>query len=93
MEEKTTQRDFEQEVRQLYEAKPQLRGEELTQEVIKACAEGENLTKAYETYAEEAAQKQNTKAAAQAPVRSVTLGGSVDPKPEDAFLRGFNAAW
>ena len=93
MEEKAVERDFEQEVRDLYEAKPQLRGEELPHEVVKACAEGKNLTQAYEDYANEQTRKQNARAAAQAPVRSVTLGGSVDAKPEDAFLRGFNGAW
>ena len=93
MEEKTVERDFEQEVRDLYEAKPQLRGEELPREVVEACAGGKNLTEAYEAYADEQAQKQNVKAKAQAPVRSVTLGGTVDSKPEDVFLRGFQAAW
>ena len=93
MEEKTVERNFEQEVRELYEAKPQLRGEELPREVVRACAEGKNLTEAYEAYAEEQAIRQNSKAAAQAPVSSVTHGGSVDAKPEDAFLRGFNGAW
>ena len=34
--------------------------------------------------------RQNEEAAAKAPVRSVTAGGSTDPEPEDLFLRGFN---
>ena len=94
MEEKVVERDFEQEVKELYDARPELEGEELPQEVLKACAvEGKKLSEAYDAYAEEAADKQNKKAARQAPVRSVTRGGSVDAKPEDSFLRGFNAAW
>ena len=34
--------------------------------------------------------RQNEEAAAKAPVRSVTAGGSTEPEPEDLFLRGFN---
>ena len=93
MEEKALERDFEQEVRELYEARPQLRGEQLPEEVVRNCAEGKNLSEAYEEYADKQAEKQNENAAAKAPVRSVTGGGSVGAKPEDAFLRGFNAAW
>lgn len=89
MEEKATERDFEKEVHDLYEARPHLRGEQLPEEVVKACAEGKNLSDAYGEYA----KKQAEKPAPMAPVRSVTLGGSVDSKPEDAFLRGFNTAW
>lgn len=89
MEEKAVERDFEQEVHALYEERPQLRGEPLPEEVVKACAEGKNLSDAYGEYAE----KQERKSVPQAPVRSVTGGGSVENKPEDAFLRGFNTAW
>ena len=93
MEETVVQRDFEQEVKALYEANPSLRGEALPDPVIKACAGGKKLSEAYDAYAQEQAQAQNEKAARQAPVRSVTRGGSVEAKPEDAFLRGFNEAW
>lgn len=93
MEEKMTQRDFEQEVKSLYTEKPELRGEALPEAVVKACVDGKKLSEAYDAYADEQAQTQNAKAARQAPVRSVTRGGSVDAKPEDAFLRGFNEAW
>lgn len=94
MEEKAMERDFEGEVRELYEARPELRGEELPEPVVRACAvEGKKLSEAYDAYADEKAQDQNKKAARQAPVRSVTRGGSVEAMPEDAFLRGFNAAW
>ena len=89
MEEKALERDFEQEVRDLYEEKPFLRGKELPEEVVRACAEGKPLGEAYGEYA----AKQEEKPRPQAPVRSVTMGGSVDTKPEDAFLRGFNTAW
>ena len=82
-------RNFEQEVHDLYEDKPELRGKELPEEVVKACAEGKNLSEAYGEYE----KTQEKKTAPMSPVRSVTLGGSVDPKPEDAFLRGFNTAW
>lgn len=92
MEETVMTRDMEGEVRALYEAHPELKGEELPEEVVTACAvEGKELTKAYEAYAEERESKKTP--AAHAPVRSVTRGGSVDARPADAFLRGFDAAW
>ena len=94
MEEKAVERDFEQEVKELYDARPELKGEALPEDVVRACAvEGKRLSEAYDTYAEEAAEKQNKKSAAQAPVRSVTRGGGVDARPEDTFLRGFNEVW
>ena len=74
MEEKAVERDFEKEVHDLYEAKPELRGKQLPEEVVKACVEGENLCDAYGAYA----QKQTEKPAPMAPVRSVTLGGGVE---------------
>ena len=95
-------RDFETEVQALYDARPELRGSLLPDEVAEACIRGKSLTDAYNEYAgrqrTEAADlrtenrilRQNAKAAAQAPVRGVTRGGSTNPKPEDAFLRGFN---
>ena len=89
MEEKATERDFEKEVRELYDARPELRGETLPEEVVRSCVKGKNLSEAYGEYAE----KQSAKPAPSAPVRSVTMGGSVENKPEDAFLRGFNTAW
>lgn len=94
MEEKMVERDFAQEVQELYKACPEMRGEELPTEVAQTCVkEGKNLTEAYKAYAEAKTQAQNTKAAKQAPVRGVTRGGSVSSQPEDAFLRGFNEAW
>lgn len=91
MEEKTMERDFEQEVRQLYEERPELRGEQLPEQVVKQCVEGKPLREAYADYT--ARQDEPQKPAANAPVKSVTHGGSVDTKPEDAFLRGFQSAW
>lgn len=98
-------RDFDTEVRSLFSARPELRGQELPQEVLLACIDGKPLTEAYNDYAkaqrkdadslrrENRVLRQNAKAAAQAPIRGVTRGGGTDTKPEDAFLRGFNSAW
>lgn len=99
------ERDFDAEVRELFAARPELRGGELPTEVLMACAGGKNLTDAYNDYAKSQRQdadslrkenrvlRQNARAAAQAPVRGVTRGGGTNAKPEDAFLRGFNAGW
>ena len=92
MEEQTVQRDMEGEVRALYEAHPELKGEALPEEVVTACAvEGKALTEAYAAYAE--AREEKKKPSVYAPVRSVTRGGSVSAQPADAFLRGFDTAW
>jgi len=91
MEEKMQQRDFEQEVHALYEARPELRGEQLPEDVLKACVAGETLTDAYASYEQEKQAK--SKPVRQAPVKGVTRGGSVSSQPEDAFLRGFNSTW
>lgn len=96
-------RDYGAEVRELFAARPELRGGELPEAVLQACIGGKSLTEAYNDYAKTRRQdadslreenrilRQNAKAAAQAPVRGVTRGGSTDAKPEDAFLRGFNS--
>lgn len=99
MEQAAEARDYAAEVEALFQARPELRGGELPGEVLTACVGGKRLTDAYSDYAkarqqadtEDRVQRQNAKAAAQAPVRGVTRGGSTDPKPEDAFLQGFNA--
>ena len=93
MEEKTVERDYEQQVQELFTQHPELRSQELPEDVLKACVGGKRLTDAYADYADDRAKEQNEKAARQAPVRGVTKGGSVDTSPEDAFLRGFNGAW
>ena len=96
---------YEQEVQALYAARPELRGEELPDEVLQACVRGKALTEAYNDFARRQRQdaaalrrenrilRQNARAAAPAPVRGVTRGGGVASQPEDAFLRGFNAEW
>lgn len=95
MEEQTVQtpeqepRAFDQEIRELLTARPELRGEELPQEVVEACIRGKTVTQAYNDYAQ--AKKQHSKAAA--PIRGVTRGGSVQTGPEDAFLKGLQTEW
>ena len=101
----TAERDYGSEVRELFTQRPELRGEELPQEVLQACVEGKHLKEAYDEYARRQRQetrelrkenhvlRQNAKTAARTPVRGVTRGGSVSSKPEDAFLRGFNSTW
>lgn len=96
MEEQTLQttqpepRAFDREIQELLTARPELRGEELPQEVVEACIRGKSVTQAYNDYA--TAKKQSTRAAA-APVRGVTRGGSVQTGPEDAFLKGLQTEW
>lgn len=94
MEEKNVERDFAQEVQELYDARPELKGEQLPEDVVKACAvDGKRLSDAYRDYADRKTAQQNETAARRAPVRSVTKGGSVEATPEDPFLRGFSQAW
>jgi len=93
MEEVKAERDYEQEVRQLYEQHPELRQQQLPEDVVKACVDGRNLAEAYGDYVNRETEKQNARSARQAPVRGVTKGGSVSNQPEDAFLRGFNSGW
>lgn len=97
-EEVREERDFAGEVQELYDSRPELRGEELPEEVVKACLAGKTVSQAYSDYAknrhrEARIQRQNEKTAARAPVRGVTGGGSTGVQAEDAFLRGFNTAW
>ena len=98
-------RDYAGEVQALYAARPELRGQDLPQEVAAACVGGKSLIEAYNEYAcrqrsdaaalrkENRILRQNAATAARAPVRGVTRGGPTDAQPEDAFLRGFNEAW
>lgn len=97
-------RDFVAETNLLLEARPELRGKTLPDEVIRACVvDGQNLLVAYSKYemAQEraAAEKyrkeaeilrQNAASAAKAPVSGTKGGGSTGTEPEDDFLRGFN---
>lgn len=96
-------RDFTSEARDLVRARPDLAGQKLPEEVVKACvAENKSLLVAYSEY--EARQqkaeadklrrenkilKQNEASAKQAPVKGVRGGGATDTKPEDDFLKGF----
>ena len=43
-------RDYAAEVKALYEARPELRGEQLPDEVVAACVGGKSLTTAYDEY-------------------------------------------
>ena len=93
MEEVKQERDFEQEVRELYEDRPELRGEELPEDVIRAVVKGKNLSEAYADYDHRKKEEKKAADTAKAPVKGVTHGGSVSTQPEDAFLRGFSSAW
>ncbi len=101
-EEQSGERDYGEEVRALFAARPELRGRELPEQVLRSCVEGKSLTEAYSDYAQSQSRdaeslrrenrilRQNARAAAQAPIRGVTRGGAAEQKPEDPFLRGFN---
>ena len=98
-------RDFDKEVRDLFAARPELRGSDLPEPVVRAALQGKDLPTAYSDYAqsqrqdasalrtEHRLQRQNIRTASQAPVRGVTRGGGPRSGPEDPFLRGFNQDW
>lgn len=96
-------RDLGAEVRELWNMRPELRGQALPAEVAAAASKGQNLVRAYlefesKSQREEAENlrkelnilKQNAASAAKAPVKGVSGGGATDTKPEDPFLRGFD---
>lgn len=99
-------RDYQAEVEELLQARPQLRGQALPDAVSRAAVEGDKrLLLAYLDYEAKQAQaenerlrkeneiyKQNAATAARSPVRGVSGGGVTDLKPSDPFLDGFNAA-
>jgi hypothetical protein len=101
----TEVRDFDREVRDLFAARPELRGSDLPEPVVRAALQGKDLPTAYSDYArsqrrdaaalrtENRILRQNVRAASQAPVRGVTRGGGPDSAPEDPFLRGFRQEW
>ena len=94
--ERSEERDFDSEIRELMEKYPELAGRSLPNEVVQAALDGMDLTKAYEIYREErsGAEKErggNGKTAMRAPVRGVSGGEAVRMQGEDDFLRGFNA--
>ena len=102
-------RDFKQEVADLFRAYPNARNEQIPDEVTgDALASGKPLVQAYaewkartasaevtRTRRENKILKQNQAAAARAPVSRVTGGGKTDTRPVDDFLRGFDddASW
>lgn len=103
------ERDFKQEVAELFRAYPSARTERIPDEVttdaltmskplVQAYADWKARTasaKATRTERENKILKQNQAAAARAPVSKVTGGGITDNKPIDDFLRGFeeDSAW
>lgn len=97
-------RDFQAEVRALMEARPDLQTKRIPEEVVQACVRGKPLLAAYAEYEvkqerveaerlrrENAILKQNAQAAARAPVSGTAGSGDAGAKPEDDFLKGFNA--
>jgi len=104
MEEQNVQtRDFQAEVAELYAQRPELKDSLLPDEVAQDCVRGKPLKDAYADYEgrrnarqlrqENRILRQNAAAAAMAPVRGVTGGGSPAGEPEDPFLKGFDTAW
>ena len=101
----TPVRDFEAEWRELADAHPELVGNQLPDDIMQACLnstlppirvyESMMITKqAAEIKAlqdEIATLRQNAEAAAKAPVRATTPGGTTDTEAEDDFLRAFKA--
>lgn len=98
------QRDYTAEAGELLSIRPQLRNQQLPDEVIQMVAAGKTMKDAYLEY--EAKQqtaeterlrkenqilKQNAEAAARAPVAGTAGGGSTNQKAEDPFLVGFNS--
>lgn len=86
-------RDYAAEVKALYEARPELRGEQLPDEVVAACVGGKSLTAAYGEYASRRRTARMERAPRRPAVKSVTSGGATQSQGEDPFLRGFNAGW
>ena len=98
--------DYQAEVEELLQARPQLRGQALPDAVSRAAVEGDKrLLLAYLDYEAQQAQaenerlrkeneiyKQNAATAARSPVRGVSGGGATDLKPSDPFLDGFNSS-
>lgn len=98
-------RDFKAETQELLQARPELQGKALPDEVVKACVhKGKNLLVAYAEYetqqeraeAESLRQKirileQNQASAAKGPVKGTGGGGPTDTKAGDPFLQGLNS--
>lgn len=102
-----TKRDFQAEVAELLNIRPELQGQQLPEEVQQdAVKNGVRLAMAYLNY--EARQmkaenerlksvnkihEQNAASAARAPVTGTNGGGATDTAPEDPFLIGFNSGY
>ena len=103
---KAPKRDYQAEVEELLQARPNLRGKQLPDEVSKAAVAGNRrLLLAYMDYEARQAQaenerlrkeneiyKQNAATAARSPVKGVSGGGPTDTRPSDPFLDGFNTS-
>lgn len=99
------ERDFTKEAGDLLAIRPELRGHNLPEEVVRTAMEqGLPLVDAYLVYErkqntvelerlrkENQIYKQNAEAAARSPVKGTSGGGSTDTKPTDPFIAGFNA--
>ena len=104
--EDAAQRDYQAEVEELLQARPNLRGQALPDAVSRAAVQdNKRLLLAYLDYEAKQAQaenerlrkeneiyKQNAATAARSPVRGVSGGGATDLKPSDPFLDGFNSS-
>lgn len=101
---KEAARDFQAEAQALLDARPDLKGKPLPDEVFKACVKGKTMLEAYTEYEARVAKaenvklqkenkimRQNARASAKAPVSGTRGGGKTDTSPTDDFLRGFDA--
>ena len=97
-------RDFRAEATSLIQARPDLAGKQLPNEVLTAFNAGKNLLAAYTEYEARQAKaevaklrkeneiyKQNAASAAKAPVKGVSGGGATDTKAKDPFEEGFDS--
>lgn len=97
-------RDYQKEIAELLAYKPELVGQQIPEEVVKATEDGTPYLYAYlkyenqrvtaaneQTKKENNIYKQNAASAARAPVKGVSGGGETDTKPTDNFLVGFNS--
>ena len=101
------ERDYAGEVRKLLEYCPELRGQQIPDEVVAEFTKGSDLVQAYREYERRSYIKQygdnakaakdiydarhNEEMAMRAPVKGVYGGGAADTSPSDDFLAGFNA--
>lgn len=100
-------RDYSGEVKRLLEYCPELKGQQIPEEVVAEFTNGRDLVQAYREYERRSyikqygdnakmareiyARQHNSEAAMKAPVKGVYGGGAADTSPSDDFLAGFNA--